>query len=152
MYFDSGSDLNGDSQFCSKQLFRVFPEIVHFLVADTRLYTLPCRSVGPSVRPSVTFLNSERFLQYCSCPTVRDWIAVYPALFKSHATRLYTLLHPFVGQSVGPSHFYFYSFLPYCSCPNGLGTSNTVPAYPHANQVRMASNVAFGYILTIVSC
>ena len=24
-----------------------------FLVADTRLYTLPCRSVGPSVRPSV---------------------------------------------------------------------------------------------------
>ena len=56
-----------------------------FLVADTRLYTLPCRSVGRSVGryvgPSVTFLNSERFLHYCSCPTVRDWIAVYPALF-----------------------------------------------------------------------
>ena len=33
-----------------------------FLVADTRLYTLPCRSVGPlvrwSVRPSVTFFIS----------------------------------------------------------------------------------------------
>jgi len=43
------------------------------LVADTRLYTL--------VRRSVTFLNSERFSHYCSCPTVRDWIAVYPALF-----------------------------------------------------------------------
>merc|ERR1712142_212993 len=52
-----------------------------FLVADTRLYTLPCRSVGPSVRRSVTFLNCERFWLYCSCPTVRDWIAVYPALF-----------------------------------------------------------------------
>ena len=39
------------------------------------------RLVRPSVRPSVTFLNSERFLHYCSCPTVRDWIAVYPALF-----------------------------------------------------------------------
>ena len=56
-----------------------------FLVADTRLYTLPCwkvgRSVCPSVHPSVTFLNSEQFLHYCSCPTVRDWIAVYPALF-----------------------------------------------------------------------
>ena len=43
-------------------------------------------SVGPSVRPSVgpsvTFLNSERFSHYCSCPTVRDWIAVYPALFQ----------------------------------------------------------------------
>ena len=35
-----------------------------FLVAGTRLYT--------------TFLNSER---YCSCPTVRDLSAVYPALF-----------------------------------------------------------------------
>ena len=49
------------------------------LVVDTRLYTLPCRSVGRSV----TFLNSERFSHYCSCPTVRDWIAVYPALFLS---------------------------------------------------------------------
>ena len=48
-----------------------------FLVADTRLYTLQCRLVGRSV----TCLNSERFLNYCSCPTVRDWIAVYPALF-----------------------------------------------------------------------
>ena len=37
-------------------------------------------SVGKSVRPYVTFLNSEQFLRYCSCPTVRDWIAVYPAL------------------------------------------------------------------------
>ena len=43
-------------------------------------------SVGPSVRrsvgPPVIFLNSERFSHYCSCPTVRDWIAVYPALFR----------------------------------------------------------------------
>ena len=38
-------------------------------------------SVRRFVGPSVTFLNSERFLHYCSCPTVRDWIAVYPALF-----------------------------------------------------------------------
>ena len=38
-------------------------------------------SVGPSVGRSVTFLNSERFPHYGSCPTVRDWIAVYPALF-----------------------------------------------------------------------
>ena len=59
-----------------------------FLVADTRLYTLLCRSVGRSVGrsvrrsvgPSVTFLNSEQFLHYCSCPTVRDWIAVYPTI------------------------------------------------------------------------
>ena len=60
-------------------------KMFRFLVACTRLYTLPCRSVGRSVsrsvRPSVTFLNSEWFLHYCSCPTVRDWIAVYPALF-----------------------------------------------------------------------
>ena len=38
-------------------------------------------SVGPSIGRSVTFLNSDWFLHYCSCPTVRDWIAVYPALF-----------------------------------------------------------------------
>ena len=38
-------------------------------------------SVRPSVRPSVTFLNCDRFSHYCSCPTVRDWITVYPALF-----------------------------------------------------------------------
>ena len=46
---------------------------------------MPCRSVrpsvGPSVRPSVTFLNWERFLHYRSCPTVRDCHAMYPALF-----------------------------------------------------------------------
>ena len=50
-----------------------------FLVADTRLYTLPCWLVGPSFRPSHSF-NSERFLHYCSCQTVHDWIAAYPAL------------------------------------------------------------------------
>ena len=34
------------------------------------------RSVGRSVHPSDTFLNSERFLHYCPCPTVRDCLAV----------------------------------------------------------------------------
>ena len=33
---------------------------------------------------SVTFLNSKRFLRYCSCPTIRDLIPVYPALFSVH--------------------------------------------------------------------
>ena len=36
-------------------------------------------SVGPSVRPLVTFLNFDRSSHHCYCPTVRDWIAVYPA-------------------------------------------------------------------------
>ena len=31
-----------------------------FLVADTRLYTLPCRSVGRSVRPSVRHIFELR--------------------------------------------------------------------------------------------
>ena len=39
------------------------------------------RSVVRSVAPSVTFLNCERFSHYCSCPSVRDWIAMYPVLF-----------------------------------------------------------------------
>ena len=48
--------------------------------------------VGPLVRPSVgwsvTFPNCMRFLHYCSCPTVRDWIAVYPALLGSKGLHL----------------------------------------------------------------
>ena len=43
-------------------------------------YILPCWSVGRSVGRSVTFLNSEQFAHYCSCPTVRNLIAMYPAL------------------------------------------------------------------------
>ena len=63
--------------------FSIFIFPVSFLVADTRLYTLPCRSVRWSVGRSIIHLNCERFLHYCSCPTVRDWIAVYPALFTA---------------------------------------------------------------------
>ena len=45
-------------------------------------------------------------MHYCSCPTVRDWIAVYPALFLySCVTRLdnpFCLsVHPSVSLSVG---------------------------------------------------
>ena len=45
-------------------------------------------SVHPLVCWYVTFLICE-FPHYRSCPTVRDWIAVYPALFYS--TALYKL-------------------------------------------------------------
>ena len=50
------------------------------------------RSVGRSVRPSVTFLNSERFSHYCSCPTLRDWIAVYPALLNLNKSSCWQLI------------------------------------------------------------
>ena len=79
-----------------------------FLVADTRLYTLPCRSVGRSVCRSVTFLNSERFSHYCSCPTVHDWIAVYPAWFLSFncwPTLCFPLLGPFLTSCFLPDPF-----------------------------------------------
>ena len=101
------------------------------------------RQVGLSVRWSVTFLNSKRFSHYCSCPTVRDWIAVYPALFMIGQifsqlqatrqrlirffmpqflvadTRLYTLLCRSVGRQVGRSFTFLNCerFLHYCSCP-----------------------------------
>ena len=45
-----------------------------------------------------------------------------------------------VGRSVGRSHFTFYMFLfflPHWSCPNGLVTSNTAPAPPHATSVAV---------------
>ena len=48
--------------------------------ATLHLAVLVGPSVRRSIRPSVTFLNSKQFLRYCSCPTIRDWIAVYPAL------------------------------------------------------------------------
>ena len=51
-----------------------------FLVADMRLHLAV--SVGPSVCPSYFWIPIQ-FLPYCSCPTVRDWIAEYPALFLS---------------------------------------------------------------------
>ena len=38
------------------------------------------RSQSQSVHLSVTFLNSKRFSHYC--PTVHDWIAMYPAWFS----------------------------------------------------------------------
>ena len=37
-----------------------------------------CRLVGRSV----IFLNSKRFLHYCSSPTIRDLTTVYPALLN----------------------------------------------------------------------
>ena len=59
------------------------------LVADTWLYTLPCRLVGRSVRQYVRpSLGLSHFwilggfcINYCSCPTVHNCLAVYPALF-----------------------------------------------------------------------
>ena len=49
-----------------------------------------------SVRPEKK-MNSKRFSHYCSCPTVRDCIAVYPALFFSHEA---ISVIPSVGQSL----------------------------------------------------
>ena len=67
-----------------------------FLFADTLLYTLPCRSV----RRSVTFLNCEQFPHHCSCPTVRDWIAVYPALFQLKHPHLFVTIDTFVREKL----------------------------------------------------
>ena len=51
-----------------------------------------CTKIKLLQHTSVTFLNSERFLTYCSCPTVRDWIAVHPALFVLMTT-LFLFVH-----------------------------------------------------------
>ena len=63
-----------NNQQCLSMVFSRGHATLHLAVSVGML-------VGPSVRRSVTFLNSGWFLHYCSCPTVRDWIAVYPALF-----------------------------------------------------------------------
>ena len=68
---------------CERQIsVRIFSDHVFFKLFSRGHATLHLAvSVGRSVSRYVTFLNSERFSHYCSCPTVRDWIAVYPALF-----------------------------------------------------------------------
>ena len=70
-------------------------------------------------------------------------------LFLVACMRLYNPLCPSVGRSVGRSvgwwsvgrsHFTFFMilfFLPHCSCPNGLVTSNIAHAHPHATAVAV---------------
>ena len=47
----------------------------------------------------------------------------------------------FVGPSIRPSHFTFFSVFcslwPHCSCPNDQVTSNTAPAHLHATGVAV---------------
>ena len=69
-----------DAVYLEKRVDLFLNAMFIFLVSDPRLHTSPCRSVGRFV----TFLNSGRFSHYCSCPTVRDCLAVYPALFSGY--------------------------------------------------------------------
>ena len=102
-----------------------------FLVADTRLYTLPCRSVGRSVRPSVTFLSSEQFPHYCSCQTVRDWIAVYPALFHFFFNfRCYSIWVQHYSLSIADMQVY------------------TLPCWSVGPSVQNISKIASGFHMT----
>ena len=61
-------------------------------------------------------------------------------------SRMHATLQPalsvgrFVGWLVGRSvtlYFFYDFFLPHCSCPNGLVTSNMAPAHPHATSVAV---------------
>ena len=74
-----------------------------FLVADTRLYTLPCTSVLWYVGTLQLFLNIQQFLHYSPCPTVRDCVVMYLANIKNrnfHCTWLqhYQLFKKDIGE------------------------------------------------------
>ena len=72
---------------CDNQTSWTFLASLHLVV--------PWWSVHPSIRPSKIFLNYERFLHCCPCPTVRDCLAVYPALFSnqlSNHVMIYNLI------------------------------------------------------------
>ena len=75
--------------------------------------------VRPSVHKSVAFLNCKRFLHDCSCPTIRNWIAVYPALFLIADTQLYKSLCPSVRPFVR-----WWAWVKKCE------TRNSAPAHP----------------------
>ena len=78
-YGSNANDVNLDFLFVFKLLIFIW------LVFHSRRHATVhlAETVGPSVGPSVTFFDSERFSPYCSCPTISDWIAVYPALFTN---------------------------------------------------------------------
>ena len=53
---------------------------------------------------------SEQFLHYCFCPTVRDWIAMYPALFSLSPSSAFSPLSlPFLSVY----HIFSFSLLPH---------------------------------------
>ena len=71
--------------------------------------------------------------------------------FLVACTRLYTPLCPSVSRSVGWSvTFYFFMIFvlwPYCSCPNGLMTSNIAPAHPHTTGITVYPALFFDLLL-----
>ena len=79
------------SQCIQRQNFFFIFEMFYFSRGHATLHLAVL--VSRSVRPSVTFFNSEQFLHYCSCScsTIRNWIAVYPALFFSKLNKIF---HP----------------------------------------------------------
>ena len=75
--------MNGQTnERTDQQMDRQHNTLLIFLVADTRLYTLPCWSICPSVSRSVIFLNCKPFMHYYFCQTVRDAGAVYLGLLR----------------------------------------------------------------------
>ena len=81
-----------------------------FLVADTRLYTLPCRSVRPSVRPSVGHISEFR--------------AVFAVLLLPNRPRLDCRVSGLV--SITSIHFFFshviLSYLSFCIVDSPLSS------------------------------
>ena len=69
-----------------------------------------CMSNSPSKSPSVTFLNCERFLQFCPCPTIPDCPAVYPALFWSDIEKRPVIRN---GLNCHKSHLHVVTFQPF---------------------------------------
>ena len=59
---------------------------------------------------SVGHMNCERFLHYCPCPTIRDCLAVYPALLPLvNSITMCWVRYPLLAQL--PRRFlFFYSF------------------------------------------
>ena len=113
--------------FCPHSL--TSPNLFLFLVADTRLHLAV--SVGPSVRWSDTLLNCHWFLHYCSCPTVRDWIAMYLALFGFMpllCTFFFPLLFPF--HSSFPFFFPLSSAYKVASCLGAMLPCSRTLSYP----------------------
>ena len=67
-------------------------------------------SFSSSISQSELFLNCERFLHYCPCPTIRDCLAVYPALLPLvNSITMCWVRYPLLAQ-LSRRFLFFYSF------------------------------------------
>ena len=77
------------------------------LVADTRLYTLPCRSVGPSVRPSHIWIASGFCITAHAQPSATVLPCIQPCLPNHGKKKLLSVTNPLITMNYTEATCFF---------------------------------------------